>query len=359
MSKEEIVLKFLRVGKLLTPRALESATAAAEIPNVTKLVLDETDFLPAAKVRVIKTLEEKPGEITTEDFVRFYKSKYEKMASVIMSRVQKEFVSLNKMPGPGSEVCIIGMVKDAKESSSGHAIELEDMTGTRQVVFSEPQKVELDDVIAVSAVTEGNTLIGRRGLYPDIPLRPPAKGRWKGCFVSDLHLKESPSADVEKFFAWLEGSEIQFLFIAGGADDAAKLEALAGKYLRGKSIIVIPGEDSGKEYPQLPEKFTGRNIISLSNPALVEAGGLKVLLVHKFSMDMLKKRYLGKSNAILPEDYLVLDEVPDIVHCGSTHQPHVYNYKSVTIVNSGSLLSEFRPVIINFETREVEQATVK
>jgi len=31
------------------------------------------------------------------------------------------------------------------------------------------------------------------------------------------------------------------------------------------------------------------------------------------------------------------------------------NYKSVTIVNSGSLLAEFKPVVVDFATREAEQ----
>lgn len=91
---------------------------------------------------------------------------------------------------------------------------------------------------------------------------------------------------------------------------------------------------------------------------MVELNNIKILLVHDFNLSMLKKRYLGKSKDILEEDYLVLDEVPDIVHCGHTHEPFVRNYKSVTIVNSGSPLTEFRPVVVDFNTRAVEQVKI-
>ena len=73
---------------------------------------------------------------------------------------------------------------------------------------------------------------------------------------------------------------------------------------------------------------------------------------------MLKKRYLGESKTILPEDYLVLDVVPDIVLHGHTKNPEVSNYKSVTIINAGSPLTDFRPIVIDLPTREVEQINI-
>jgi len=196
-------------------------------------------------------------------------------------------------------------------------------------------------------------------MYPDIPLRPPAKGSGKACFISDLHLNESPIADTERFFSWLEKQEIPYLFIAGDTGDIEKLRGLIDQYCYEKTVFIIPGNIDSDEYPQLPVDIKGKNIVSLSNPSMIELNNIKILLMHKADITMLKKRYLGKSKQILPEDYLVLEEVPDIVHHGHTHEPLITNYKSITLVNSGSVLTEFKPAVIDFSTHDLGQLEQK
>jgi len=247
---------------------------------------------------------------------------------------------------------VMGIVKEIKEKEGKKIMELEDLTTTVSIVFSDVS-ADLDDVVAVRAISAGKILYGKEIIYPDIPLRSPAFGRGKACFVSDLHLKEAPTADVKNFFKWFGQSAIKYLFIAGDVEDVKKLEEYSSE-LTGKKIFLIPGNMDTTDYPGLPLQ-TGSGIVSLSNPAMVEINGVKILLVHNFDINMLKKRYLGQSKDILPEDYLVLEDVPDIVHCGHTHKPDIKNYKSVTIVNSGSPLDEFRPVVVDFSSRNVEQ----
>ena len=172
-------------------------------------------------------------------------------------------------------------------------------------------------------------------------------------------MDEAAVSDLEKFFNWFYQQDIPYLFVAGDiGKDKEELEKMAERYCYNKKVLVIPGNVDDQEYPQLAIDFKNKDIISLSNPAMVEINGIKILIIHDFDLAMLKKRYLGKSNVILKEDFLVLDHVPDIVHCGHTHQPQVMNYKSVTIVNSGSLLAEFKPVVVDFSTREVEQVSL-
>ena len=356
-TKQEIIRIFLGKGKLLTPEALNALENIEQIPDKEYggLILTEKDFQEKAVIRILKHLEKKPTETTTEDFVKFYTAKYEKMKGVILSRVQKNFVSLNKLDSARSEVYVLGIVKDIKEGEK-KVVELEDLTGSVPIIFDDIDGLELDDVVAIRAVSAGKVLYGKEIIYPDIPLRKPAVGTGKACFISDLHIDESPKQDIEKFFGWFENQDIPYLFIAGDICDKKNLEALIDRYCHGKKIFVTPGEkDSDKEYPHLAEAIQNKNSIPLSNPAMVELNGIKVLMVHRFNIDMLKKRYLGKSRIIIPDDYLVLEEVPDIVHCGHSHEPHVMNYKSVTIVNSGSPLKEFRPVVVDFATREVVQ----
>lgn len=354
-DKKSIVASFLEKGKLLTPDALEHIYSKGDTAVDAPGLLVSVDGVQTDEIRILKNLASKPAEIRTEDFIRFYASKYEKMKNVIASRAQKNFISLNKLDASRSEVYVLGIVKDVKEKDGKKTIELEDLTTSVPVVFDEAN-VELDEVVAVRAVSAGRILYGKEIIHPDIPIRSPAKGHGKACFVSDLHLEQSPKQDIENFFRWFGTRDIKYLFIAGDVGEKAALEVYVNEYCRDKKIFVVPGEaDGDKEYPQLAEEYSSKNIISLSNPSLVEINGVKILLIHNFNLDMLKKRYLGKSKAILTEDYLVLEEVPDIVHCGNTHEPFISNYKSVTIVNSGSPLSEFRPVIVDFATRDVEQ----
>lgn len=89
--------------------------------------------------------------------------------------------------------------------------------------------------------------------------------------------------------------------------------------------------------------------------------GVDILLYHGVSLDevvaelpsasyespaeamrfLLRKRHLaptyGGQNRIAPEerDYLVIDEIPDVLHCGHVHKLGVGEYHGVRTVNSG------------------------
>ncbi|MEM7819503.1 MAG: metallophosphoesterase family protein [Candidatus Aenigmatarchaeota archaeon] len=358
MEKEEIIKKFLERGRLLTPKAveflLEKDINDFLDDNYTTLVLDESSILIKDKIKIIKNLIEKKKEITTEDFISFYKSKYEKMKNIITNRIQKDFISLNKLNLKRNEVYVIGIVKDIKQKEEKKIIELEDMTTTVSAIFDaqEVEGLDLDDVVAVKAISAGNIIYGKKILYPDIPLRPPIKGHGKICFISDLHLDEAPLENLTTFLSWFEKENIKYLFVAGDIGNDEIFEKLINTYCYNKKVFVIPGNIDSEEYPQIPKHYTSKYIISLSNPSIVEINGVKILIIHKMNIDMLKKRYLGRANIILSEDYLPLEDVPDIVHFGHTHEPQILNYKSVTLVNSGSLLTQFKPVLIDLSTRE-------
>ncbi|MCD6557948.1 MAG: metallophosphoesterase family protein [Candidatus Aenigmarchaeota archaeon] len=377
MKKEDIIKYFLDAGFLVSPGALNFLANKDDVETIINKIKKETRsekvVLGLEDVRVyeeekkerkeniiiIKNLRSKPDEIKTEDFLHFYQDKYKKMQKIIQERINANFVSINKLGGVRKEVSLIGIIKDKKRKDEKIILELEDMTGTVPVIFNSGlvniEELELDDVIAVRGISATKVIYGKEVMYPDIPLRSATRGVGKGCFISDLHLDEAPTSDLKRFFDWFSQSDIKYLFIAGDITDMKMLENFVDDFNGRKTIFLIPGNMDDKEYPALPLKTEKKNIISLSNPSMVELNGIKILLIHDFDINMLKKRYLGKSRDILEEDYLVLDVVPDIVHCGHTHEPIVKNYKSVTIVNSGSPLSEFKPVVIDFSTRAVEQ----
>ncbi|MDI6721904.1 MAG: metallophosphoesterase family protein, partial [Candidatus Aenigmarchaeota archaeon] len=328
---QEIVKRYFERGFLLTPEALDFIGKNKENYDIAAkdFIIDARSFILNDEIRIIKNFQEKKGEITTEDFVKFYTSKYEKMKNIITSRIQKDFISLNKLDSMRSEAYIIGIVREIKDDNGKKILDIEDMTTSIPVIFSaeEVQDVEVDDVIAIHAVTGGKVLFGKKVIFPDIPIRQPAKGNGKGCFVSDLHFDEAPDKDIEKFFSWLERSDIKNIFVAGDIGDKNVLETFAARNT-GKRFFVIPGNKEGRDYPQIPLEVSAKNITSLSNPSLIEINGIKILMVHSASVLMLKKRYLGKPKTIAPDDYLVMDEVPDVLHCGHSHQAQIINYKS-------------------------------
>ncbi len=360
LDKKRIVTAYLERGNLLTPEALEKITKNGNMKEkIDALIVDKDMLEDELSCAVVKNFQEKPAEIKKDDFVSFYNSKFEKMKNIIVSRLQKDFVSLNKIGALMNEIYVIGMVREAGQRNGKYVIELEDMTDSKHVIFDKEQEVEIDDVIAVKAVSAGEALFGKAVIHPDIPLRQPSRGTGKGCFVSDLHLDEVPGKEAEKFFLWLRSVDAKNVFVAGDIGDTALFEKFVGEYCQSKTFFCIPGHKSGEmEYPTPPEQFSRKNIIPLSNPSIINVNGLVILMVHDGNINFLKKRYIGHSKLILKEDYLVLDIVPDIMHCGHTHKPESSNYKSVSIVNSGSLLSELRPVVIDFETREVTQAAI-
>ncbi len=358
---EDIVTRLFKKGKLVTPEALDYIESKkieeVLLGDIAETIITKAVIEKASGTRILKNLIEKKTELTAEDFTNFYNIKLEKIREIILQRIQKNFVSINKLDTTRQEVYVVGIVKDIKDKEKT-IVELEDVTGTVQVILEKADDIELDDVIAVRATSGGKVLFGHQIIYPEIPIRKPNTGQGKVCFISDLHLNETPLAAFEKFLRWLETQHVDALFVAGDIGEKDKFEDMISKYCMGTTIFVIPGElDKEEEYPQIPLDFKKRNIISLSNPALVEIGGIKILIIHNMDMRMLKKRYLGKPKQIMHSDHLVLDILPDIIHFGHSHEPQIKNYKSVTMVNSGSLLGKFAPVIIDFSTREAVQDT--
>jgi DNA polymerase II small subunit len=62
--------------------------------------------------------------------------------------------------------------------------------------------------------------------------------------------------------------------------------------------------------------------------------------------EMLRGRHLapiyGKSTTFVaePRDWLVIDDVPDILHCGHIHVTSVGSYRKTLMINSGTFQSQ-------------------
>lgn len=133
-------------------------------------------------------------------------------------------------------------------------------------------------------------------------------------------------------------------------------------------VLISPGNHDAvrraEPQPRIEEELLKANdsrIHTVGNPSLVEIEGFKTLIYHGTSLDsiiagipgmsyqhpekpmveLLKRRNLSPiygENPVVPEskDYMLIEEVPDIVHMGHVHKNGYDNYKGTVVVNSGT-----------------------
>ena len=140
-------------------------------------------------------------------------------------------------------------------------------------------------------------------------------------------------------------------------------------------IIIAPGNHDASRVaepqPAVPEEYAKAlyeldNVEFISNPGLVSLDGIKVLIYHGRSFDdlvmavkeftyeksdmlmeeLLKKRHLapiyGERTPLASEleDYLVIDEVPDIFHTGHIHVNSYRKFNGIHLINSGTFQTQ-------------------
>jgi len=139
-------------------------------------------------------------------------------------------------------------------------------------------------------------------------------------------------------------------------------------------IIISPGNHDGVRLPQpqppldtVTDCFDMDNITHVSNPAQVTLhGAYDVLIYHGVSFNgmidgipelsngytqpervmeaLLQRRHLcpsyGMDIAAEPEDHLIIDEIPNLVHSGHIHTNGYKTYRGIRILNSGTWQSQ-------------------
>ncbi|MCG1004524.1 MULTISPECIES: DNA-directed DNA polymerase II small subunit [Halobacterium] len=235
--------------------------------------------------------------------------------------------------------------------------------------------------------------------FPDIPRthRPSTADRHvQAALVSDVHVgSQEFAADAWSAFAdWLhteEADSVEYLLIAGDMvegvgvypDQDEELDIVDiydqyetfAEHLKDvpgdMEIVMIPGNHDAvrlaEPQPAFDEEL--RDIMSAhdarftGNPSTVTLEGVDVLMYHGVSIDeiiaeypgddisydaphrameqLLKKRHVapqfGGRTRVAPEkeDFLVIDEAPDVFHTGHVHKLGVGGYHNVRMVNSG------------------------
>ena len=140
-------------------------------------------------------------------------------------------------------------------------------------------------------------------------------------------------------------------------------------------IIIAPGNHDASRVaepqPAVPEEYAKAlyeldNVEFISNPGVVSLDGITVLIYHGRSFDdlvmavkeftherndllmesLLRKRHLapiyGERTPLASEleDYLVIEEIPDIFHTGHVHINTYRKFKGIHLINSGTFQTQ-------------------
>lgn len=151
-------------------------------------------------------------------------------------------------------------------------------------------------------------------------------------------------------------------------------------------IIIAPGNhdavknaDPQPKLPEelIPELYKMKNVTLVGSPSLISIHGIKVLIYHgtcfidiinsipgsKFDAgalmmkEMLIRRHVhpvygGKPITPEKEDSMVITTVPDIFHCGESHNNSYENYKGTMCINSGTWQS-----LTDYQIKQGHKAT--
>lgn len=241
-------------------------------------------------------------------------------------------------------------------------------------------------------------------ILPDIPDHAANRSKTEAyaVFVSDLHADSKYFMEKEftDMIAWLSSPDpiakrVKFVILGGDvvdgigiypnqdkelvalntADQLKLLYDILDKIPKHIKVFIAPGNhDPGRRalpQPAIPAKYCpdlwGRkNFFMIGNPAIISLNSVKVLIFHGQSVDdivkttpglsydkpakvmqyLLKARHLspiyGANSPLAPEleDYMVIDEVPDIFHAGHVHVVDLDLYKNILILNSGAWQSQ-------------------
>ncbi len=265
-------------------------------------------------------------------------------------------------------------------------------------VYELADKIILDDIILFDGKVYNGLLIAKEINWSDVPVikeKKKIKEDLAVAYLSDLHIgsKFFIEKGFNKFLDWINGNakekdlagKIKYICIAGdivdgiGAYPGQKEELIVKDIYKQYEmfsdliekvpdyikVIVSPGNHDAvrraQPQPQIPDEILKGRMIKLGSPSWLDLEGFKHLMYHGDSLDsiisalpncdyahpeipmveILKRRNLSPlygKNSIVPErkDYLMIDEIPDVLHMGHIHKNGYSTYRGIHIINSGT-----------------------
>jgi DNA polymerase II small subunit len=262
------------------------------------------------------------------------------------------------------------------------------------------EDVLIDEFVLVEVESLPRGYYARNVYHPDLPERVKRTSAKKiyAVFASDLHVGSADfdEAAFLKLIDWMNGdfgeleivSRVGYLILNGDlvanplSRDGHLNQMGVGAYYdmladylnrikRPIKIFIVPGETDASRMalpqPAIIRKYAKRlyemkDVLMLGNPSMISLDGVMVLLYHGQGLDdvfrqlqsttsskpstgiraLLRARHLaptyGGLTLLAPEreDLLIVDQVPDIVHCGHTGVPDEDTYRGTLLLSTPS-----------------------
>jgi DNA polymerase II small subunit len=392
---------------------LPDDTVVVSVRHIPGIVTDRdgSRFSADPRCEVVKGGNGSSGHAgTIQDYLHYFRDRYNRLGGLIRSRSSPiPIEGLLRNSRYRQEACtVMGLVMETRSTTNGHRIaELEDPTGSLSVLFhkdrpsfADGETLIPDEVVGIKGVLSGDGRIFFADSLqrPDIPIsHAPFQSDEPGSavLISDIHVGSNTFLEDawNRFSAWLDDSDIDYLLIAGDLVDGIgvypnqeqeltianiyeQYEVFAEMMADIPSRITIfagPGNHdvvrAAEPQPAIPAEFCKKlpdNCILVENPALVSLQGVMVQMYHGRSIDdmislipgasyknaapmmagMLQRRHLaptyGKRTPIAAsrEDNLVIDPVPEVLHTGHVHILGLTEYRGTLCVNAGAWQSQ-------------------
>lgn len=311
-------------------------------------VIVEEEDTDGGSVIVLRSYKEEAKKRSVEDFVGYFRRRFEALSSILKMRQElKEVISLSRLNGKrdGERICVIGMITNKRITKNENIlVNIEDFTGVGNLVISK-KKISLfnegrdlcdDEIIGVIGVKNGGVIYVDDLIFPEVPITQGIKKYDEEvycAFISDIHIGSRVFyvKEFETFIDWINGkygdnlqkdiaSKLRYLFIGGDLVEGVGIYPGQEKDLEIKDIykqynyftefikkipthikiIICPGNHDalrltepqppiGKEYCE--ELYKLDNVYMVSNPALINIhsnkifSGFDVLLYHGASFN--------------------------------------------------------------------------
>jgi DNA polymerase II small subunit len=401
-------------------------------------------------VKVLSDLGSLSRKVGVGTFVEYFRVRYGQMREKLEKKEFGDLSAIRRVGDKSGVYNIIAMVSGKRMTKNGNLLlEVEDLTGKISMLvnkenvelFGLARGLMLDDVVAFGVSGSRKMLFVNEIVYPECVLGEERFGDVDEyiAFSGDFHVGSSMFLEKNflRFVAWLNGEvgderqraisrKVKYLFLVGdnidgvgvypGQEKFLDIESCVGQYEKVESmlrrirkdvqIVMCPGQHDavwvGEPQGVIPKRWAPglhemENLCLVSNPALVEVGGFKILMYHGASInrfinempevrtkfghmcptrvvrEILKRGHLAPTYGVMDyvpnkeKDGLVIDVIPDIVATGDQHRAEVGSYNNILMVAGscwqlvtpfeekiGNVPEPCRVPLFNLKTREIK-----
>lgn len=291
MDRKEVVGYFLEKGILIDSDVISVIPDSLDFPFLSYLeknldnnkYLDKNNFcfyldmfdkrsedIIETNVEVVYSYKDSLKKREVQDFVKYFKNRYETIKGFLMNRSELQgVISINRLKDKkeGEKVSLIGAVMDKEFTKNGNCIlKLEDTTGITSVLIGKNKEdlkeaideIVYDEIIGINGAYGKDIVFCNDIIFPDVPLSKELKKCEDDiyvAFISDVHygLKEFLENEFINFVDWLDGTY--------GDDSQKKLSKKVGYlFIVGdlvEGVGIYPGQENDLVVKDIKEQYKG------------------------------------------------------------------------------------------------------